>query len=353
MTPSLPPISIIIPTLNRGRYVLRAVDSCLRAADGTENVQVEVIVIDSQSDDGSWEMLSEKFAQDSRVRLIQNQRGLGPTRSWLDGAVLINGAFATFLWSDDYISPRFLHVLLPLLQEDTELAVGSGAVRDVDDESEFPASAGRNDLERELFLVNYFSSVNHGVRQPVSPICALFKRNCFDRWTHIVQSWCNATPLRKEIMWRRAIGPDLLLYLIAANMSVKIPTVLEVVAQFSSHKGSITISSPRWLLRTGYWLARLWLIECGLSERSVSSKRFAEMAAAALLQGIALAITRPKGTPEMAGLEQARREIVNEIAQIWRIVRERTAVLAVILASVELIGRVILFRIKTARKRRA
>src|SRR5262249_13332129 len=209
-----------------------------------------------------------------------------------------------------------------LRQGGKELAVGIGAVSDVDDESEFSVSTGQKDLERELFLVNYFSSAN-GVRQPVSPICALFKRSCIDRWTHIVQSWCKATPLRMEIMWRRAIGPDLLLYLIAANTSVKIPTELGVVAQFSYHKGSITISSPRWFLRAGYWLARLWLIECGLLERSVSSARFAEMAAAALLQGIVLAITRPKDTREMAGLEQARREIINEIAQIWRIVRER------------------------------
>jgi hypothetical protein len=351
--PSLPLVSLIIPTLNRGRYVLRAVDSCLRAADGTANVQVEVIVIDSQSDDGSWEMLLERFAQDSRVHLVQNQRGLGPTRSWLDGASLTKGEFATFVWSDDYISPRFLHVLLPLLQEDTELAVGSGAVRDVDDESEFAVNTVRKDLERELFLVSYFSGANHCVRQPASPICALFKRSCFDRWKHIVQSWCQATPLRKEIMWRRAIGPDLLLYLVAANTSVKIPTVLEVVAQFSHHKGSITISSSLWLRRTGYWLARLWLIECGLSERSVSSRRFAEMAAAALVQGVVLAVTRPKGTPEMARLGQARRAIMIEIAQIWRIVRERTAVLAVTLASLEFIGRIILSRIKTARKRRA
>ncbi|MEG8028204.1 glycosyltransferase [Sphingomonas aerolata] len=55
-----PKISFVVPTLNRGRYVVRAVDSCLAAA--TAAVDVEVVVLDSMSDDGSWDLLTERFA---------------------------------------------------------------------------------------------------------------------------------------------------------------------------------------------------------------------------------------------------------------------------------------------------
>ena len=137
-------------------------------------------------------------------------------------------------------------------------------------------------------------------------------------------------------MWRRAVGPDLLLYLIAAHMSSRIPTLGEPVAQFSFHQGSITISSSPWLLRTGYWLARLWLIEFGLSEHSASSSRFAKMAASAFVDGIKLALARPKC--DMAWLEQARRRLWSRQLG-FGISRDRNAVLAVTRASLEIIGR--------------
>ena len=51
-TSSYPVVSFVIPTLNRGKYVRRAVRSCLNNDD--ENVCVEVVVIDSSSNDGSF-----------------------------------------------------------------------------------------------------------------------------------------------------------------------------------------------------------------------------------------------------------------------------------------------------------
>ena len=169
-----------------GSLCLGAVKFCLRAGDEAENILVEVIVIDSESDDGSWEMLSERFSQDNRVHLVQNQRGLGPTRSWLDGARLAKGAFVTFVWSDDYISPRFINALLPILHEGSELAIGTGIVRDVDDESDLPVSHGQFDIEREDFLFSYFTHGQKVTGLPVSPACALFKRKCFDKWAQTI-----------------------------------------------------------------------------------------------------------------------------------------------------------------------
>src|SRR5258706_2641560 len=116
-------ISFVIPTLNRARYVSRAVRSCLHAAEATPSLDVEVIVLDSQSDDGSWEQLQRTFGRDQRVRLAQNVRGLGPTRSWLDGARLVRGDLVTFIWSDDYVSPSFLAQLTPSLLSGRHVAI--------------------------------------------------------------------------------------------------------------------------------------------------------------------------------------------------------------------------------------
>jgi succinoglycan biosynthesis protein ExoO len=102
-----PLVSFIVPTLNRVRYVTRAVDSCLRAGD-VAGVTVEVIVLDSHSADGSWECLVDRYQNDLRVTLLQNERNAGPTASWLAAARLAMGNYRTFVWSDDYLAPHFL-----------------------------------------------------------------------------------------------------------------------------------------------------------------------------------------------------------------------------------------------------
>ena len=76
-----PVVSFVVPTLNRGKYVLRAVHSCLTNDD--ENVCIEVVVIDSSSNDGSFEELQQEFSADNRVKLLQNPSGSGPIKSWL------------------------------------------------------------------------------------------------------------------------------------------------------------------------------------------------------------------------------------------------------------------------------
>ena len=76
ITSHQPVVSFVVPTLNRGKYVLRAVRSCLKNND--ENVCIEVVVIDSSSNDGSFEELQREFSDDNRVKLLQNPRGSGP-----------------------------------------------------------------------------------------------------------------------------------------------------------------------------------------------------------------------------------------------------------------------------------
>lgn len=261
-------VSFVVPTLNRGRYVVRAVDSCLATSAGHPDVDVEVIVLDSMSDDGSWEELEQRFVHDPRVVLARNARGLGPTHSWLDGARLVTGDLVTFLWSDDYVSPDFLTVLLPALRAGCSMAMGEGVVRDIDNEDGLPASGAAQGvtITGDAFLRRHLGLVP-GPALPVSPAVALFTRAVFDRWMHAVETWCTQPGIRHTIMWRRAIGPDLMLFLMSAldeaggtnGSRVRIEPI--VVAQFSSHAQSITISSSTWPLRAGYWLAKRWAVE--------------------------------------------------------------------------------------------
>lgn len=255
-------VSFIIPTLNRGLYVARAVESCLR--NTSDSVQLEVVVIDSSSDDGSFENLKATYGSDTRVRLLQNGRSSGPLISWLEGVEAATGDYMTFVWSDDVISPRFLDALLPPLQAGAVLAYGAGMLANVDSSVIFPEEIPAAEFnDRHTLLKNYYHVQSFpSVPTVVSPVCSLFDGKIVRGWMQQVERFCHATALRERLMWRSAIGPDLMLYLSALSPETpQVAVVRTYTAQFSEHPGSITISSNDWILKTGYWLAKLWYLE--------------------------------------------------------------------------------------------
>lgn len=294
-------VSFIIPTLNRQRYVGRAVASCISAGEraGTE---FEVIVLDSQSDDGSWEELNHRFGRDDRVILRQNQRGLGPTRSWLDGAEFVTGDIVTFIWSDDYVADTMLVDLLPAMQAGSDLVIGKAMIRDVDDDSPLPERSRKVIALDPVEIISAYYGVSEEVAwPPVSPACALFSRRAFDEWRDCVIAHADTNLLVHQLMWRRAIGPDMLLFLLSLRMQRgAVSFVDQVVTQFSSHGDSISISSPEWLLRGGYLAARVLALRNPTMVGAIPVGRRTEMLVRTALQAYKLARGIPDG---VRGLE--------------------------------------------------
>jgi glycosyltransferase involved in cell wall biosynthesis len=278
-------------------------------------------VLDSQSDDGSWELLQEKFGMDERVKLVQNNRGLGPTHSWIDGVDCATGDYMTFVWSDDYISPRFLKRLLPMMNAETHVAMGAAIGRDVDDETPFPIDDSAETVPSLAYLAGFFPAYAGTTPNYVSPVCALFTRESFEQWKNIAKSWGRSTPLREHVMWKRAIGPDLLLYFIGALNGKKIAYTREAVAQFSAHPGSISISVSKYLLRSGYWLARCWLVTDSELKDTKSDPRLLHMSAETIAIGWNLKGKFPANAIKLEKAE-IRRLITQETIAIWKNIRK-------------------------------
>ena len=258
-----PVVSFVVPTLNRGKYVLRAVHSCLKNED--ENVCIEVVVIDSSSNDGSFEELQQEFSTDKRVKLLQNPRGSGPIKSWLEGLESTIGEYFTFVWSDDLISPLFLKTLLkPLLDARADVAIGFGKYELLEHELDFSPTSGQfSILDRREILLRYYRIALPKQSHPIifSPTCSLFSAKDIQPWITGVRDYCQQTQLRREIMWQSAIGPDLMLYLSSFSPDhFSVALTEKWTAQFSIHPESISIGSDSCRLHIGYWLARTWYI---------------------------------------------------------------------------------------------
>lgn len=91
-------LSVVIPVYNAKEYLEQAVQSVL---DQTYH-NLEIILVEDGSCDGSKEVCEKYAALDSRVKLIlQNNQGAAAARR--NGVSLASGSYITFLDADDYI----------------------------------------------------------------------------------------------------------------------------------------------------------------------------------------------------------------------------------------------------------
>jgi glycosyltransferase involved in cell wall biosynthesis len=103
-------LSVVIPTRNRVHLVCEAIESALNQRSG----QVEVIVVDDGSTDGTADVLARSFA--SRIHLVRLpiRRGAGAARN--AGVRLARGEFVAFLDDDDLWLPGKLDAELSVFE---------------------------------------------------------------------------------------------------------------------------------------------------------------------------------------------------------------------------------------------
>lgn len=104
-------LSIIIPVYNEANFLRRCLDSVYA------NDEVEVIIVDDGSTDGSFEICQEY--EDKGFKLIQNEHsGVSVARN--TGIQLAEGEYITFLDSDDEMSKDGISNILTVITDLTD-----------------------------------------------------------------------------------------------------------------------------------------------------------------------------------------------------------------------------------------
>lgn len=121
-----PEISVIIPSFNHEAFVGAAIESALTG----DRCDLEVIVVDDGSTDGSRERLSA-YRANARVRL-HLQENQGAHAALNRGLELATGETIFILNSDDTFDPRRIEVLARRLADNPEAAVAASWIEVVD-----------------------------------------------------------------------------------------------------------------------------------------------------------------------------------------------------------------------------
>ena len=100
---SKPLVSVIIPVYNIREYV----GACLESVTGQSYKNLEIIVVDDGSTDGSGEVCDEFARRDKRVRVIhQKNAGLSEARN--AGIALARGEWVALIDGDDTVRTEFV-----------------------------------------------------------------------------------------------------------------------------------------------------------------------------------------------------------------------------------------------------
>lgn len=107
-----PIISVIMPVFNGEAFLEKAIFSVL-----SQGLDLELVVVEDCSTDGSRELLTVLAEQDSRIRLILMEQNSGVAACRNRGVSEAKGAYVAFLDCDDWWEPGKLQMQLALMQE--------------------------------------------------------------------------------------------------------------------------------------------------------------------------------------------------------------------------------------------
>lgn len=163
---SRPLVSIGLPTYNRAEKLAQSVERLL----GQDYSNIEVVISDNASTDGTAELCRRLMARDKRVRYVRQAVNIGPTANY--GAVLAASTGELYMATadDDWLDANYVGTCVDFLMENRDFALVCGRSR-MYRHGEFSHAASPTTLLSEspsVRVVDYYRTVSenavfHGV----------------------------------------------------------------------------------------------------------------------------------------------------------------------------------------------
>jgi len=107
-----PRVSVVVPCYNYGRFLRACVGSIL----AQDNVDVDVLIVDDASPDGSGDVADAIALSDPRVRVLRNATNQGHIATYNIGLAQVDGDYVLLLSADDMLVPGALSRAVHLME---------------------------------------------------------------------------------------------------------------------------------------------------------------------------------------------------------------------------------------------
>lgn len=110
-------VSIIIPTHNRKKMLQRLLKSILIS----NYKNLEIIVVDDASSDGTSEFIREKFIKNKKIKIIRNKKNLFASASRNVGLTKAKGEYVFFVDDDNVLPKNTINILINTFESDDRI----------------------------------------------------------------------------------------------------------------------------------------------------------------------------------------------------------------------------------------
>jgi dolichol-phosphate mannosyltransferase len=167
----MPGISVIIPTYNEKDNIERIIGRCLKALS---TYDVEIIVVDDDSPDRTWELAQKTYSGNSSVHVIRRIHDRGLATAITEGFQEASKEYCAVIDADLQHPPEKLPDLLDALEQGADIAIGSRHI----------AGGGIENWSRTRKLVSWGATkvakacvpATRGISDPMSGFFAVRRR---------------------------------------------------------------------------------------------------------------------------------------------------------------------------------
>ncbi|SKB50854.1 hypothetical protein SAMN05660776_1506 [Salegentibacter holothuriorum] len=138
-------VSVIMPAFNAENFIEIAVESVISQTYSNW----ELFIIDDASTDATFSKAEKLAKQDSRIKILQNQKNSGTGVSRNKGIKAAQGDFIAFLDADDQWKPKKLQIQLQTMQEQ-DVSVCFSSYLQIDE-----SGTSRNEIIEALPTLTY------------------------------------------------------------------------------------------------------------------------------------------------------------------------------------------------------
>jgi glycosyltransferase involved in cell wall biosynthesis len=291
-------VSIGIPTFERAESLDRAVRSALAQTHS----DLEVVISDNASQDGTEQLGRWFAASDPRVRYVRHEHNRGPTANFNFLFKACRGEYVLMLADDDWLDPGYVAACLQVLGSDEQAVLVAGQARYLRDGTHVydGVSHEHRRAEPDRRVRDYLAAVDdNGIFYGLTPRDVLLRAWPLpdvlgNDWLHVARIACQGHVRTLEtVRVNREVG----------GTSVDVATILETFGR-SAWEGRIPqLVIAWWLMRDiawGHpvyrqlgWVRRTWFALAA----AFASVRWRSLAWHLITPAVADIAGRPRGRP--------------------------------------------------------
>ncbi len=166
-------ISLLIPVYNVSNYLSNCLDSVIRQTYSN----IEIIIVDDGSNDGS-EVICDNYQQKDNRIIVYHQDNMGQSSARNYCIHKAKGDYYVFVDSDDIIAPTYVETLHTLVKKyNCKIAV---SVLDTFKDGTPPHPVSRSYRESLLTPLKAVEWMNYQEKFDTWPVCKMYHRSIFD-----------------------------------------------------------------------------------------------------------------------------------------------------------------------------